>query len=505
MVLLGEMAACKLRRMSQPPNILLVFTDQQRADTIGALGNPVIRTPSLDRLVAEGTAFTSAYTPAPECVPARACLMFGQYPGRLRCCGNGDPMPWDEKENIMAALARSGYYAHGIGKCHFTPEDRMYALNGFHGRECEEEITGQPARDDYHQFLMANGFGHLMETHGVRGEMYYIPQPAQMPAALHPTQWVGNRSVAFLESKKRQKQPWFLFSSFIHPHPPFCPPAPWHKLYRDMDAPMPHLPPGCEDLLIHVNRLQNRYKRRDRGYDLQLVRTMRAYYYGCISFIDFQVGRMLAALESTGQLDNTLILFTSDHGELLGDFYSFGKRSYHDACSRIPLLARYPRWFKAGGRSDTPVSLVDVTAAMLAAVGTQLQTHKSDGEDLATLARRRADRSVFSQLSRADYGIYTAVNRHWKYVYSAPDQRELLFDRVADPGEAKDLAYVAQPVAAQMRREVLAWLKGCGQTDAVDGDGWRVYPKREMPADPDAGLIYQDHPWANQHIPGYSR
>lgn len=491
--------------MNRQPNILLIFTDQQRADTIGALGNPIIRTPALDRLVREGTAFTSAYTPSPECVPARACLTFGQYPARLRCCRNGDPMPWDDKDYLMAALSRAGYYTHGIGKCHFEPHERAYSLNGFHSRETEEEITGHPEKDDYHQFLMANGGDHLTDTHGVRGEMYYIPQPAQMPAALHPTQWVGNRTVQFLKSKQRQKQPWFLFSSFIHPHPPFCPPAPWHKLYRDLDAPTPHLPPVCEELLIHVNRVQNRYKRRDRGYDLQLIRTMRAYYYGCISFIDFQIARMLTTLEATGQLDKTLILFTSDHGELLGDFYSFGKRSYHDACSRIPLLARHPRCFAAGSRSNTPVSLVDVTATLLATAGARLQTHEPDGDNLVTIAKHPTNRTVFSQLNRAGDAIYTAVNRQWKYVYSAPDQRELLFDRVTDPGETKDLAQAKRTVATELRRETLAWLTNCGQLDAKDGDGWRVYPKQSMPSNPDAGLLYQDHPWANQHIPGYSR
>ncbi len=165
--------------------------------------------------------------------------------------------------------------------------------------------------------------------------------------------------------------------------------------------PLPHTPADCERLLVHVNRQQNRYKRRDR---------------------------------------------------------SFGKRSFHDAASRIPLLARGPG-FAAGCRCDTPVRLLDATATCLGAAGVSFQTHACDGLDLARIADAPpADRFVFSQLSRADYGLYTAINRRWKYVYSAPDQRELLFDRVRDPHETHDLA------------------------DA---------------------LIYQDHAWADQRVPGY--
>ncbi|NLF40567.1 sulfatase-like hydrolase/transferase [bacterium] len=499
--------------MPRTPNILFLFSDQLRGDVFAALGNPVIRTPHFDRLVREGTAFLSAYTPSPECVPARCSMMMGQYPPRTGCYGNGFPWPFDEKETVMAALSRAGYRTHGIGKCHFEPYDTAHELHGFHTRERQEEITGNPERDEYMQYLWANGCKHITDPHGVRGEMYYVPQPAQMPAQHHPTQWVGDRSVSFIRAQENAGDPWFLFSSFVHPHPPFCPPAPWHKLYRDLDVPLPFMPPDCERLHLYINTFQNRYKRRDRGFDLQLVRVMRAYYYACVSFIDFQVGRMLAALEETGQLDNTIILLAADHGELLGDYGCVGKRSYHDAVTRVPLIARHPATFAPGGRCATPVSLVDVAATLLAHSGASLSTHQPDGADIAAIARgAEADRTVFSQLGREGNAIYMAVNRSWKFVYSAPDQRELLFDRVNDPGETKDLAYATWqrsfpwPVAQDaMRQSLAAFLKDAGETAALDGDRLRVYPRKEMPANPDAGMLYQDHPWADQTIPGYTR
>lgn len=498
--------------MSTRPNILLIFTDQQRFDTIGALGNPFIRTPHLDRLVNEGTAFTSAYTPAPECVPARCCLTFGQYPSRTGCFSNRDPFPFSEKQTLFDALSQAGYRTHGVGKCHFTPGPVAYEPHGFGSRDCQEELTSQPEKDDYLQHLWANGFRHVTDPHGVRGETYYMPQPAQMPASLHPTQWVGDRTVAFIEDQRAGDPPWFLYSGIIHPHPPFCPPAPWHKLYRDLDVPPPHLPPDYEALQIHVNRSQNRYKRFDRGQDLWRIRMMRAYYFACISFIDYQVGRMVRALEQTGQLDNTLIAFSSDHGELLGDFGSVGKRSFHDAASRVPMILRHPGSVPTGETRNTPVSLIDLTRTFSDLAGAAVKTHSLEGENLLDLAAHPpADRTVFTHLREGPDGIYAAVNQRWKFAYSAADQAEFLLDREKDPSETTNRINVThQPewpsnrAAATMRNRLQTHLREGGRDDAVDAEGWKPYPKQSLPENPDAGLLYQDHPWADQHIPGYT-
>lgn len=490
--------------MSTSPNILLLFTDQQRFDTIAALGNPVIRTPHLDRLTREGVAFTGAYSASPVCVSARCSLHYGQYPQTTGCYDNSFKMPVD-RPSFMGLLTRAGYRTHGIGKCHFTPDP--YALRGFQSRETQEELVADPERDDYLRWLRAEGASHITDPHGVRGEMYYHPQPAQMPARLHPTQWVGDRATAFLRDPARSSQPWCLFASFIHPHPPFAPPAPWHKLYRAPLMPLPNLPPDCEALQAFINRNQNRYKYRDQGYDLNLVRSMRAYYYACVSFIDFQVGRILAELETSGQLDSTLILFTSDHGELLGDYRCFGKRSFHDACARVPLLARLPGRFAAGTRCNTPANTADVAPTILAAAGADVGALKSDGVDLAELARGNVQReAVFAQFNRGAYGIYTAISARWKLAYSAPDGREFLFDRVEDPQETRDRAGLCfcRDAQQQMRILLQAFLREKGETAAFEGDNWCRGPQFHVPDNPDAGLLLQDHPWADQHLPGYS-
>lgn len=488
--------------MNSRPNILHIFTDQQRFDSIAALGNGVIKTPALDRIANEGAAFTSAYTPSPVCAPARCSMIYGQYMMRTKCYENGYAMP-DDRESFMGVLTDAGYRTHGIGKCHFTRD--KYALRGFESREIQEEIPAR-ASDDYTRYLAANGWGELPEPHGVRGEMYYVPQVSVLPAEHHPTQWVGDRSVAFVEERRNESRPWYLFASFIHPHPAFAPPVPWHKLYRAPNMPLPRVPQDSEALHTYINRFQNRYKYRDQGIDNNLMRNIKAHYYACISFVDYQVGRILEALERTGELDNTLILFTADHGEHLGDYNCFGKRSMHDTASRIPLLVRQPGRFEGGARCDAVVNLVDLMPTFLSAAGATTD-QPTDGVDLHDVLTERTDRTaVYTQYRTAEQGMYTIVTSRWKYTYSAPDDQEYLFDRTADPEETRNRAALLTNADAleHMRRRLIDFLRSGGELNAIDGEKWRRYPRLDVPTDPDANLIFQDTPGFELNLPGYT-
>jgi arylsulfatase A-like enzyme len=492
------------------PNILLFFTDQQRADTIGAGGNPVIRTPSLDRLAREGVRFSSAYTPSPVCVSARCSLIHGQYAHNTGCAYNGDAMPTD-RSSFMQALSDAGYRTHGIGKMHFTPDSQ--ALRGWQTREHQEEIRRSVDQDDYLQFLQSQGYSHVHDPMGQRGEMYYMPQLAQMPAEYHATHWVGDRSIAFVREQAHSDQPWLLMSSYIHPHPPFSPPTPWNKLYRAPLMPLPKMPHQYEAFWTYMNRVQNRYKYRDNGFDYNMLRCMKAFYYACISFIDYQVGRILQALEETDQLDNTLILYTSDHGEFLGDYGCFGKRSMLNAACNIPMLARFPQRFAQGAVCDTPTSLVDIMPTMLAAADVPHADLALDGVDLAEVAAAGeasslARRTVYSQYQHRDVGVYMALNRRWKYFYSAPDRREWLIDRTEDPDELRSQAGLVfrQSAVSEMRDNLWSYYRSQGYAEPLDGQAWRYFPQPSVPVDPDGGLLIQDPPWAAPHqsIPGYT-
>jgi len=480
-------------RRTDRPNILFLFSDQQRADTIGALGNPFAKTPHLDRLCREGTAFTSAYSPSPECVPARCCVLTGHYVNRHGCGCNEQSMPPADTPSFMSRLAEAGYRTHGVGKCHFTPDPM--ALRGFQTRETSEELSGPEERNDYFDFVRDQGYAHVLEPLGVRGEMYYIPQPAQVPEEVHHSRWVADRCRDFIDAQAGSDQPWLLYAGFIHPHPPFNPPNPWHKLFRAPEMPLPHLPAGYEALHCFINRYQNRYKYRDRGLDLNLIRCIRAYYHACISFLDYQVGRILETLEAKGQLENTLIVFSSDHGELLGDFGCFGKRSFHDAAARVPLIARWPGQFPAGEICDAPASLVDLAPTFCRAADAE-PTPEADGCDLRELARGENEReAVFSQYNRGDNTLAMVFGRDYKYIWSAPDQRDYLFRR-DDLPETRDLAGNPGHHAAReaMRTLLTAHLREGNFADEVltlEGE-FRPAPVRSLPANPDAGLIYQD-------------
>ncbi len=463
------------------PNILVFFTDQQRHDTIAALGNRTLRTPNLDRLVREGLAFTSAFTPAPVCVPARACLHYGQYPGKTRCYGNAYPMPADRK-SYVDLLANAGYDTIGIGKCHFTP-DRL-AKRGFARRLTQEEVPARVADDDYLQFLQRSPYKHVRDAHGVWGERVYAPQTSPLPVDHHPTQWVGNQMIQYIDERAAEDRPtpWFAFCSFIHPHPPYSPPAPWDTMYGADHVDDPHLP---TDFTARQNRfirmaLHNYYF--DPPVSPTLWRLMKARYYACVSFIDHQVGRVLAALEQTAQLDNTLIVFTSDHGDMLGDLGLIGKEDMYGPSVRVPLVVRPPRAAGAGQRVATAVSLVDISATLCAAAGVEPPA-AFDGENLLTLARDRSgcsDRIVISQVHEGRRGLYLAANAQHKYMYSAADDRECLHDHVADPHEDDDLiddpAYVAP--RDRLKAALFKYLLETHQREALgpSGKNWARWP-----------------------------
>jgi arylsulfatase A-like enzyme len=485
--------------MPTRPNILLVFTDQQRFDTIAALGNPVIRTPAMDRLVREGVAFTRAYTPSPVCVSARCALLTGRHPHRNGCVDNS---AMDQSlPSLMDRLSAGGYECWGVGKMHFTPDWRK--LWGFAGRDLSEECN---AADDFRAFLNGHGYAHVHDPHGVRSEYYYLPQPSQLPAALHNTAWVVDRSLDFLARRDRAR-PFFLWTSFIKPHPPFENPTPWNKLYRCPAMPLPKRVAGGvsggvaggvgeRDLHTYWNRFQNRYKYRDQGLDDNLLRTMKAAYYGCISFIDYHLGRLLADLEARGELDDTLVLLSADHGELLGDYGCFGKRSMLDSAARIPLLALWPGRLPAGQRCAAPTSLIDIAPTCLHAAGLDPDPAHAGLSLLDVAAGRTAREFVISQFQAGRQGVWMLATRTHKYCWSAPDEREWLFDLVSDPTETRDCAAnpLYRAVTERLRGQLIALLRADGYDEPLDGDGWRRWGKLELSPGPDAHLLFQDPP-----------
>ena len=482
------------------PNILLVFTDQQRFDTIEALGNPVIKTPVLNSLVENGITFTRAYTPCPVCVPARFSMHTGQMPHRTGVFENvGIP---EGRKSFMEILTDNGYQTFGAGKMHFTFKTGLDTKWGFDQRAMSE-VHFSSEVDTFYQNYQKHGYDHVYEGKGSRSEMYYIPQVSQLPAKLHHTSWTVDSSLDFLERRDEAK-PFFMMTSFDKPHPPFEPPTPWNKLYRGPDMPLPKRPEKSETLQTLWNKFQNRYKYRDQGIDENLIRQLKAHYYAEISFIDYNLGRLLEYLDNEKLLDNTLIIYTSDHGEMLGDYFSFGKRCFLDSAARIPMIMQYPGCEK-NKTCHKPVSLIDIMPTFLEFAGIPIEEDYS-GESLFHINDGTSQRdTIFGQYEQGGYAAYMALNKKYKYIYSAPDNKEFLFDLRTDPEETRNKAY--SPLyfekTKEMRDQLIEYFKEEGYVVPIDDDNWKVYPKKEMPEDPDAYLLFQDTEASLPHIPGY--
>lgn len=476
--------------MTNQPNILFIMTDQQRADTIHALGNHEIRTPVLDSLVETGTTFTNCYTPAPVCVAARSATITG-VPPHLNGCTANNQSPF-HLTSIMQVLKDQGYYTHGVGKMHFNPDDET--MWGYESRDISEEgarhLTG---RNDFHKYLDDNGYGHVLEPQGIRSEMYYIPQPSQLPAKHHHTTWVADRAIDFLNGHDNN-QPFFLWTSFIKPHPPFESPVPWNKLYRAADMMPPFRPEGFEDLLSFWNHFQNRYKYRDKGYDEMLFRTIKAMYYATISFIDYNVGRIIEALGD--RINNTMIVFTADHGEMLGDYGCVGKRTMLNPAVNIPMIVKWHDKFETGVRNDTPVTLLDLFPTFASVAGVEDAHPSPEGLNLRDIAQGNHDREfVYSQYSEGATGLYMIASRDFKYIYSVADHKSWLFDLRKNPDETKN--WSGNPhyheIENQLQQLLIDRFEADNYDKAVDGGHWREYEPPTFPQpNSDDGLLFQD-------------
>ncbi len=475
-------------------NILLVFCDQLRADMISALGNNVVQTPAIDLLVSRGITFENAYTPSPVCVAARHAMHSG-VPTYISGCTDNMAMPY--YPSFMELLSTGGYETYGIGKMHFTLNDRPDW--GFEGLELSEEVNGAPS-DAYRSMLYSNGYEHVKDLHGIRSEMYYIPQVSQVPERLHCNNWLVNRSIAFLENRDRSR-PFFLMTSYIKPHPPFENPVPWNKLYRCSDMPDAFVPENSNDLICYINRYQNAYKYRSQGTDRNLVRTMRAAYYGCVSFIDHTLGKLIDYLDIHGLTEDTLIVLTADHGEMLGDYNCYGKRCFLEPASHIPMIICDPSAGRV--RVSAPVSLCDIFPTLLSYAG--IAYKETAGEDLLAIAREgNIERTVYGQFSHGETGLYMARDNRYKYIFSSADNRDWLFDMSQESetpkntfhrlSETRDVSDEYRDIADMMKQRLINHFRQNGIDAPFDGGDFYRYPVLTVNPYDDSLLLRQDPP-----------
>lgn len=414
------------------PNFLLLFTDQQRYDTINACGYKHMKTPNLDRLVNEGCHFKNAYTPNPVCVPARHNIITG-LTARFHGYAQNYSHPVDHLlPTLPRILSDNGYDTRAIGKMHFRPARRH---NGFNKMELMEEIPRYREEDEYAMYLKDVGLGNIQNIHGVRNLLYSLPQQSLIPEEHHGSTWVGDRSAEYIKANAGRR-PFFLWSSWIAPHPPFDVPDTFADLYNDAEIPEP-LQSKTE--INPFGKISSKHGDFPAGKEKESLKRMRQLYYSAISLVDKNIGKIIDALKETGELDNTFIIFTSDHGEMLGDHGCFQKQQPYDSCSKIPFIVRYPENFKAGSSREEFVDLNDILPTVLDLAGLDYPgPHELPGASLLKDGAKRRD-VQYMEYGTASGRWCSIRDEQYKFNYFYRGGREELFDMNNDPVESVNL------------------------------------------------------------------
>jgi arylsulfatase A-like enzyme len=365
-----------------PLNVLILYTDQQRADAMACAGNGHIYTPNLDRLAAEGVLFTEHYCNCPVSMPSRLSMLSGRYAHNLGILTNGTTVP-ENIETLPSLLSRQGYFTANIGKLHFVPHANHdyrnpHARYGFDHLEISDEPG--PYDDAYRAFIRQR----------MPDQLKHISRCVDPPAArqwrqimeiddgiVHPSHWdpwtpsvfsgrddathtafVGQRTSEFIQSRAACGQPFFCIAGFYSPHSPLVAPARYFDLYEAGELPVPRFPDRHDAA------------RAEQGFCDQRLRAAKHGYYAMVSEVDFWVGRIINTLESAGLAERTLVIFLSDHGEFLGEHLRWGKGRPHDPSSHVPLIVRPPQITEASGRVCSGlVESVDIAPTVLEACG----------------------------------------------------------------------------------------------------------------------------------------
>jgi choline-sulfatase len=420
----------------QPTNLVIILSDQHNPRLMGCAGHPLVRTPNIDRLAARGTRFSSAYTNCPICVPARASLATGRYVHQIRFWDNaiaydGSVPSWGHR------LMERGHQAVSIGKLHYVSSDP--ARNGFtqeilpmHLADGDGDVVGL-IRDE---LIVRKGAAKLGPEAGP-GESDYTRYDRSI--ADNASRWLER------EAPKLNDKPWVLYVGFVCPHPPLIAPPEYFNMYADCDIPMP-------DLYAENERPRHpyiEYMRRGRPYDAgftgpAMVRRAIAAYMGSVSFLDHNVGQVLAALERSGLGDSTRVLYGSDHGENLGARGLWAKSTLYEDSAGIPLILSGPG-VPEGRVITDPVSLVDVFPTVLDCVGIEREGPDTNLPGASLLAGAASgampSRTVLSEYHAVASPSGSFMIRHgkFKYIYYC-GYAPMLFDLENDPYERRDLA-----------------------------------------------------------------
>lgn len=431
--------------MMTQPNILLIMSDEHAPMFSGCYGHPIVQTPHMDWLAEQGVLFENAYCNSPLCLPSRMSFMTGRYISNIEV--------WDN-DSILATnavtwahqLRAAGYDVVLSGKQHFVGPDK---LHGFRA-QLSQDIHG----DNRHAIFPWRK-GVIPAKQPWQGVYEAGPGTTR---EIEVDDDVEATTLAYLRDPARKEQPWAINASFIAPHFPLVAPQKYWDLYPPDEMDLPTIPDGHLDNLHPVyQRMRTMFGMVD--YTDEEQRRARAGYYALITYLDDKIGRMIDVLRETGQLDNTVIIYTSDHGEMAGEHGMWRKSNFYEQSSRIPMLIAWPGQLPAGRRVTENVSLVDLVATVVE-IGDAPTVAPLDGDSLLALARGKDE--AWKDMAFSEYLAHGVIRPmamlrrgRFKLNYSLDDPVEL-YDLEADPGEFHDLA--ADPTYAQIRETLRAEL-----------------------------------------------
>lgn len=441
-------------------NLVVILSDQHNPRVMGCAGHALVNTPNLDRLAAKGTRFSSAYTNCPICVPARASMATGRYVHQIRYWDNaiaydGRVPTWGHR------VIDAGHKVVSIGKLHYV--DSNPARNGF-----SEEIL---------PMHLADGDGDVVGL--IRDELIVRKGAARLgpeagPGESHYTEYdraIAEEACKWLRNAARAgEEPWVLYVGFVCPHPPLIAPLEFFALYKDADIPMPNMYAEAE----RPRHPYIEYMRQGRPYDggftdSEMVKRALAAYYGSVSFLDHNVGRVLSELEVTGLADSTRVIYSSDHGENLGARGLWAKSTFFEESAGIPLIMAGPDVPENHVVKD-PVSLVDIFPTVLESVGVESAREDADMPGISLLHAARGNlpkRAVFSEYHAvaSPSGSFMIRSGRFKYIYYC-GYAPMLFDLGDDPLERRDLAGL--PEYGRVLAECDAELRALVNPEEVD-------------------------------------
>ncbi len=429
------------------PNILFFMTDQQRADAMGWSGG-WLKTPNLDRIAGEGVRFSRCVTTTPICVPARVTLATGRYPHNNAVWNNLQYTLPEDASTWMRVIRDLGYRTSLFGKTHLHPHgdvdlrEREYLLHAY-GLDDVNEIGGPraSARTGSHMTAMWEEKGVWEAYRADFKERFdnkpHVVRPSVLPLELYYDVYVGQCAKRYLEEYDRE-EPWFCWVSFGGPHEPWDTPEPYASMYEPATMPEP-IPRAPDDHDRPRGWLDEFMEHRSPKLDPGDEAAMRANYAGNVTLIDHQIGEVLEVVEKRGELDRTVIAFTSDHGEMNGDWGLIYKQNFLSGAVSVPLIVRTPETVSNGGRvNGSPAENCDVGPTLVELAGGEIE-YQQFAKSLVPAMNGSTTPYREDAISEIQREIMLA-NAKWKAAINEDGRVYLLFDLENDPDETRNLA-----------------------------------------------------------------